>query len=820
MLRRDWRAGELGIIVVALVIAVASLVSVSALGDRIDRAFVRQGSALLAADLVVRLPNPPPQEYLAEAAERGLEATLTASFRSVVLRGDATLLAEVKAVAPGYPLRGQLQVAPVGGEARVVSQPPVSGTVWVEPQVLARLATAAGETLELGVGNFTIEGIVVLEPDRGSFGFSVAPRVLMNYADLADTQLLGPGSRVRYRWLIAGPEQAVAQMRTWLMENGVAKGELEDPSNARSRFRAALDRGTRFLGLATLVSLLLAGMAISRATLHYARRHWDHVAMLRCLGAIQREILGIYLGQLLALSLAAGALGIAIGYAAQQVLVAMLPGLSGQPLPLPSFKPLLVGLTVSLLAVVGFGLPALMRLKDVSAMRVIRRDFGTPAPSMWLIYAGAVVAMGSCVVWLANDFKLAAWVIGGTVFTLISLALAARLLIALLGGWRGSLGVSWRFGIGSLLRRGGATVAQAVALGVGVMGLLLLTLVRTDLLDSWQGRLPAQTPNHFLINIQDTQVQEIETFLVSQGAAPTRLTPLVRARLKAINGDSVDPLDFAKGFARRMVERAANLSSLESLPDDNRLVAGSWWGAEQRGDQLVSVEREYARALGLEIGDDLSYEVAGSIFTVRVSSLREVSWDSFRPNFFLLVPPALLEELPKSYITSFYLHPDNNALIARLVNRFPNVTDVDVDAVLQQVRRLMERVNASLQFIFMFALLAGLLVLFAAIQTTRDERQREIAVLRALGASRAQVRLGLIAEYAVLGLLSGTLGAGAALLTGYGLAEFLFDMPYRWSLVPWLAGIIGGSSGIALAGYLVSRADIRLPAWRVLRQSE
>jgi putative ABC transport system permease protein len=363
-------------------------------------------------------------------------------------------------------------------------------------------------------------------------------------------------------------------------------------------------------------------------------------------------------------------------------------------------------------------------------------------------------------------------------------------------------------------------VAQTVALGIGIMGLLLLTVVRTELFNAWEDRLPPDTPNHFLINIQSDQVEDVERFLQGNGIGVTRLTPLVRARLAAINGEPVNPEDYEEGFARRMVQRAANLSWLEDLPEDNKLVQGPWWDSNERGRGLVSVERDYAEALHLALGDVLSYRVADRSFDVRVFNLREVSWDSFSPNFFLLVPPGLLEDFPQSYITSFHLPAERNSLIARLVERFPNVTDIDVDAVLQQVRRLMDRVNWSLQFIFVFALLAGALVLVAAVQTTRAERRREIAVLRALGAQRKQLRLGLLSEFAALGLLSGLLGAAAAGLIGFGLAEFLFNIPYRWSSELWIIGLLGGGAAIALIGYLASRPDIKATAWHVLRQAE
>lgn len=818
MLGREWRGGEIRIVLLALLVATTSLVSVTALSDRLDRAFEKQGSDLLAADLVVKLPEPPAGELIRHAARQGVSHTLAVEFRSVVLRDDRTLLTEVKAVGPAYPLRGELSVSMGGEGSRVVTGPPPKGDTWVDTQLLARLGVAVGDTIDLGRKTFRIAGVITFEPDRAGLGFSLAPRVMINKEDLDATGLVGPGSRVEYRWMLAAVPEKVSAMRAWLLNNGVAEGELEDVRSARPRFRSALDRGTRFISLATLVSVLLAGIAISRATQYYARRHRDHVAIMRCLGATQPQISRIYLGQLTIIAIAGGLLGSGLGYLAQQVLVWILP--VSVDLPLPGLWPLVVGLAASLLAVLGFGVPAVARLRDVPAMRVIRRELGAVPPRVHALYGSAAAAIAGFVFWLANDTKLALWIVGGTAATLGVLALAALGMIWLLSRRRGGLGASWRFGIGSLVRRGGSTVAQTVALGIGVMGLLLLTVVRTDLLNAWEDRLPPDTPNHFLINIQPDQVEGVDRFLEDHAAGVTRLTPLVRARLMAIDGEPVNPEDYEEGFPRRMVERAANLSWLETLPDDNTLVAGQWWTRDQWDEGLVSVEKGYAEALHLSIGDVLTYRVGDRSFDIRVYNLREVSWDSFSPNFFLITPPDLLKDFPQSYITSFYLPAERTGMIAGLIKRFPNVTDIDVGAVLQQVRRIMDRVNWSLRFIFVFALLAGLLVLVAAVQTTRAERRREIAVLRALGARQSQLRLGLVSEFAALGLLSSVLGAAAAGLIGWGLAEFLFHIPYEWNAVLWVAGFIGGGAGIALVGYLASRPDIRTTAWQVLRESE
>ena len=820
MLRREWRSGDIRVVVLALVVSVTGLVSVTAFSDRIDQAFKRQGSALIASDLVFRSPTPPPERYLTEATAHGVDHSLTINFRSVVVRGDQTLLTEVKAVETNYPLRGELIVA-LDQVDQLVAGPPASGSVWVDQQLLNRLNVAPGDVIQLGYGRFRISGVIKYEPDRAGAAFSLAPRIMLNQIDLTATGLVDAGSRINYRWLLAGAPEAVDAFRNWLMDEGVSEAELQTAANARPRFRAALERGTRFLSLATLVSLLLAGIAIARSIQFYTTRHFDHVAIMRCLGASQREIGILFLIQLLVLSVAGGLLGSALGYLTQQVFVWILPALiEVERLPIPSIQPLLMGLSLSVVTVLGFGYPAIARLRDVPAMRVMRRELGAPATSGVFIYGSAAAALVAIVFWIARDVNLGLWIVGGTAATLVILATAALGLVKGVARWRHGLGASWRFGIGNLARRKGSTIGQTVALGIGIMGLLLLTVVRSELFSAWENRLPPETPNHFLINIQDEQVPELDAFLAEEGVSVSRLTPLVRARLAAINGETVKPEDFEPGFARRMVERAANLSWLERLPDDNKLNAGRWWSAEEYHKPWVSVERDYAAALGLKMGDVLSYGVAGERFDIEIVNIREVSWDSFRPNFFLIVPPGLLEDAPKSYITSFYLPAQRGKVISDMIQAFPNITDIDVDAVLSQVRRLISRVNLSLEFIFVFALMAGVLVLFAALQTSRFERRKELAVLKAMGARTRQLNLGLLAEYAVLGTLAGLLGATAAALVGYGLSEYLLNLPYRWTVRVWVIGLSAGGAGIALVGYLASRSDLKNTTWQVIRQSE
>lgn len=818
---REWRAGDLRIVFLALTIATTSVVSVASFGDRLKQTLSRQGGELLGADLVVHLQSSPKPGWLAKVDEFGLNQAQVLSFRSVVFAGERTQLAEIKAVEEGYPLRGTLRTAdsPTAAD-RAANGVPDPGEVWVDAQLLNQLGLQMGDAVSLGEKVFSIAQVLTLEPDRGGVAFTMAPRLMLNLHDLPDTGLVQPGSLVHYHWLISGTAETTRAFKQWLFTQGVVDSDIHDASNAQPRFRIALDRGERFMLLATLVSVLLAGMAIARSIRHYAHRQWDNAAIMRCFGAQQRQITAIYVTQLLTLAVTASVLGGALGLLGQQVFVNILSELVAAELPLPTWRPLALGLAIGLVTVLGFGLPPLLRLKSVPPLRVIRRDLGILPLSTRLVYGIAFIAIALLVAWTAGQPVLTLWVVGGTVTTIAVLSMLGLTLIHFLGRVRSTVRSSWRFGIAAIARRGGSSTNQIVALGIGIMAILLLAFVRNDLWEQWQISLPENTPNHFLINIQSAQTNDVESFLADQGIPSGGLTPIVRARLISINGRRVSPDDYQDGFAKRQVQRAANLSWTGRLQNDNKVTAGRWWSEEDHGSGLLSVEHGYAEALGLGLGDKLVYRIGGQEVTVAVSNFRSVAWDSFRPNFFLLVPPKLLQHFPSSYITSLYLPRDQNEKLRAVIKRFPNITDIDVNALLNQVRRVLDKVNTALEFIFLFTLAAGLVVLWAALHATKAERRREIAILRALGAQSKELRAGLLTEFVVLGVLAGIAGAFAAAVVGWGLSRFLFDLPYQGDILLWVAGVGAAVLLVVTTSLVAIRSDLNTPPWQTLRETE
>ncbi len=818
-LRRDWRAGELKVLVAALVIAVASITSVGFFTDRVRVAMGQQAAELLAADLAVNSTRAAPPAWTAQAGALGVQAARVANFPSVVLAGDNAQLVDVKAVSDGYPLRGQLRVAdvPFGVEhpARGIPEP---GTVWVDARLLGLLGLGVGGHIELGLQRFTIARVIAYEPDRGGDMFSFAPRLMMNHADLDATGLLGPGSRVSHRLLLAGEPEALAPLRGWL-EAQVIEGErVLDVRDARPELKVALERAEKFLGLAALVSVVLAGVAVATAARRYASRHLDGAAVMRALGATQGFITRLHLLEMLWLGLIASLAGCLIGFAAQEVLAQLHAGLFSTRLPAPSLMPVLIGVATGLILLLGFAAPALTRLKNVPPARVLRRDLGALPASALSVYGAALAAVTALLLWQASDVRLTAYVLAGAAATLVVLTLVALALVRALSVLRARVGIAWRYGLANIARRARGSVAQILAFGLGIMVLLLLSIVRSDLLAAWQASLPPDAPNQFVINVQPQQVEPMQVFFAGHGLKGAQLYPMIRGRLTTVNGRPVSADDYADDRAKRLVEREFNLSSAEQPQDDNRIVAGRWWRADERNAEIVSVEKGLADTLGLKLGDRLGWRIADREIEVEITSLRTVEWDSFRANFFVVTPPGLLEDYPATFITSFHLPGESRELLAQLVREFPNVTLIDVDALMTKVRTIMDRVNLSIQYVFLFTLFAGLTVLYSAIQSTQDERLYESALLRTLGASRAHVLKGLAAEFVVLGLLAGVLAAFAASIAGFVLARQVFQLDYTVNAWLWVMGMGGGALGVGLFGILGARFVLNRPPLQSLRE--
>ena len=812
------RAPELRILALSVVLAVASLSSVGFFTDRVQRAMSMQSAELLGADLVIASSTEPRETLRQSAREAGLKVTETVSFPSVALYRDTTLLTEVKAVSAGYPLRGRLKLAaqPLGEEFTVEGIP-APGEAWVEARVLQQLGANIGDVIQLGERGFTASRVLSYEPDRGGDLFQLAPRVLLNAADLPSTGLITPASRVRYRLLLAGSETAITAYRHRLAQHLEPGERLQDVRDARPELRAALDRARQFLGLAAVTAVLLAGAAISVAARQYATRQADTSAVMRCLGASSRTILRNYTVRLFRLALGASLAGCLLGFLAQELLVRLLAHWFTTTLPPASAWPVLAGIGAGLVTVGGFALPYLLTLTRVPPLRVLRRDLTAPPPSAWLVLLLAFAVLAGLLIRVAGDFELAGWLLLGTGATGLLLWLAGLGLIRALSVFSSRGHLAWRFGLAGLARSGRLGGLQVASFGLGIMALLILGIVRIDLLHSWQANLPATAPNQFLINVQAGETEPLGALLRAGGVSLAGFYPMVRGRLSAINDQAVRPKDYAEPRARRLVKREFNLSWATRLPEDNRIIAGRWWPTGEADGDGLSLEQGLAETLGIRLGDRLRFTIAGQELNARVSSLRSVAWDSFRVNFFVILPPGMLERFPATYITSFYLPEDRGELLTRLIQRFPSVTVIDVRAIMRQVRAIMDRATLAIEYVFVFTLLAGLMVLYAAIQASREGRRHDTAILRTLGASRRQVMASLFIEFTTLGALAGLLAAAGASAVGYVLAARVFELPYHANPWVWLAGTLGGALGVGLAGTMGTRSVLRQPPLLTLR---
>jgi putative ABC transport system permease protein len=814
---RDWRGGELGLLLAALALAAAAVATVDFFADRVQRALTGSAADLLAADAVIEWSEAPRAEWEAAARAAGLRTARTLSFPSVVLHGDATQLVQIKAIGDGYPLRGRLRSAPdptalASGEDGTVGR----GEAWGEARLFAQLGVGPGTAIEVGERRLPVTRVVTEEPDRGGDLLQFAPRLLMHLDDVPGTGLVGPASRVSHRLLLAGRPDALARYAAAMRQLLPKGAEWLDASRARPELNAALERGTRFLALAAATVVILAGAAAMLAARRFVDRQTDAAAVLRCLGLSSRGLLVLFLTRLLVLASAATLAGSLLGLGAQAALGALVGRWFAAELPPPSLGPLVDAAVTTLLVLAATVLPPLLRLRRTPPARVLRHDLGPPPGSEWLALGLAVGTLGVFLTWRMGDLQLGVRALAGVVATVGVLAVAVRGLIRLLDPIRLHGHTAWRQGIAAVARHPTLALVQTVGFGLGIMALLLLSVVRSDLLAAWRDKLPADAPNHFLINIQPTEHAALEALLAERGIRHSGVLPMIRGRLVAIGERTVDPGHYASARAQRLAAREFNLSYGTAMQADNRIVAGRWWDADSRA-AAFSVETGIAETLGIALGDRLTFLVAGQRVEGTVESLREVQWDSFNANFFVVGTPALLGSQPATYITSFHLPADRLTLLAELARRFPSVTVIDVGGVLSQVRAMIERAALALEYVFGFTLVAGVIVLLAAVQASREVRAREIAVLRTLGASRRYLRAGLAVEFGLIGLLAGTVAAVGALATAWLVSEAVFNLPWAPNL--WLlpVGASLGALGVGTAGLLAVRRLVDVPPVVVLR---
>ena len=816
-IQRNFRSSELVALLVALTLSVAALSSVSFLADRLQRAFQFDARQLLAADLLLVADQPLPERFIQEAKERRLGLAQTIVFPSMATVGSQSKLASLKAVSTAYPLRGSLRVSPTQSNPT-----PITGSVWVDPAMLNVLKASVGDPMLLGKKSFVVSGVLERELDRGAGFMNFAPRVMMSLDDLPATGLIGLGSRVTYRLLLSGDDQAIAAYEKWAAQwvdsQGLRGLRIETLENAQPVMRKTLDRAERFLSLVALLTAMVAAVAIALSARRYVLKQADVCAVMKCLGASQKAIFIDQLKILAALILSAAIIGSVIGYGVQEVLMRILGNLVLANLPSISIWPLAWSVLFSAFLLVGFAGPPLFSLVMISPVRLIRKELGAVnIKVVWVALFGLAACLG-LIAMAAQDLKLASWVglsfgLAVALFVLFSW-LALRLLNFLFSKWSAN-NFALRFALTTQARRSGFAVMQITALGIALMALLLILLLRQDLLATWQGNIPADAPNRFMINIQEDQKVAIAQSLLEAGISKPSFSPMVRARLIEVNGKTIGPNDYVDENARRLVDREFNLSYTDKMPEGNRLTAGKW--IEGNAPQ-VSLEAGIAKTLKLKLGDQMTFELAGEKVTAPITSLRKLDWSSMKVNFFVIMPPAMLADMPQSWITSYYQSPELTDLDYELAQSYPNLTIVDVATSLQQIQDVLDRLSSVLGLLFTFTIAAAMLVLLAAIAATQDERFRSAALLKAVGASRNLLGKIALAELLLIGSLAGLLAGLAAGIAAWALGRYVLEIEFNAFAQSLAMGIAFGVLACLLAGYRFQRKIQTATAMECLRE--
>ena len=827
-LKQDWRSGDMYLLMLSLFIAVAAVSTVSFFSDRVQRAMSHQAAELLAADLVVTSRKTLPPQYVEKAQQENMAIAKTIETRSMVVAdNDELVLSEIKAVTQQYPLYGSLEVSDSPEEPqKIIHHVPAPGAVWVEQSLLNQLQIPVGSRIQIGEAFFTIKKILKHEPDRGGNIFQLGPRVLMNYEDLEKTGLIGPVSLVNYQLLVSSPSQStIKNYLNWAKDNPSTGVRLQSLDNARPEIRNALDRARQFLGLAVIVTVIVCSVAIMVIARHFSDKQANTSAILKTFGASQGFITRLYISRIFIMAFVASSAGCLFGYAAQHIVANLLAQWFVVSLPAASITPWLVGFFVGYVVLMGFAVPPILRLSKVPPLRVFQQQLGAPnLPAIfWL--GTALIAIMAVIAWLAQDITLTVIALAGIV---ISILLAGAMVRVLLWGLKKlpKRSLILRYGLSNVLRHKQLSLLQLIAFSLSAMVLLLLTLIRVDLLKEWQMSLNQEAPNHFLINIQPEEQTPLSDLFQQQSWMKSKTVPeqfpVIMARLKSVNGKLIQAEDYPEDSRTRwVIERDQRLSFLPELPESNKVLNGRFWNEKDKNSQETpqwSFEKSYADELGLKVGDEIEFIIAGQSAVAPITSIREIDWDSMSVNFFVLGTPSYLSKFPSTFVSSFHLPEGQDDFIVQLTREFPGITSIDVRNIVKQARNIANQATVAIEAIFGFTLIACLLVLYASIYASRQTRAKESSLLRALGATRRQLLASLAIEFSVLGLLAGIVAALVSATASYYMAVNVFALPYsiNWALI--LGAIVMCSVVTSSAGVIGTWPLLNSPPMAALRQ--
>lgn len=818
LLSRDIRAGEIWLLLAALILAVAATTSLRFFSSSLAQGLTRQAASLLGADLVLDSSRPLRPEVLKEASKHDLQQATVTEFSSMIQYKDEFQLAAVKAVSTGYPLRGELQ-ARRGNTLLSTGSLPAAGTLWLDERLFGLLAISLDDEVQLGDIRLRVAAVLTIEPDRAGNFSAFAPRALINAADVEAAGLIQPGSRVQYRLLLAGSAQAVADFNEELKPKLAIGERLQDVASGRSEVGTPLARASDYLSIAAIAAVILSGLAVALAARRHAERHYDTMALMRCLGANRRRVQGIYLRQLGLIWVVAIVLGAGLGALASQLLFQLLDSmLPTAELDFAWQRPLLTGIATATLTLLGFVLPALIGLFRVSPLRVIRRELAPNSPGLIAVTALALSALAGLLMLETGRWQLTLLlVVGGSALAFLLTIILRSVFVLLRKTFAERSLPSALLGLRELWRQPQASTLQILALSIGMTAMLLVTSVRGELITAWQSKLPANAPNQFALGIDAHDTAEFRQTLADAGINIDALYPVIRGRLTAINGEPVvTAVTKDKEPNLEALNRELNLTVSDTLPLGNELLEGEWENPAS-APWPVSIESKLAEKLGIGLGDRLKFTLAEGDVEATVSSLRSVDWDSFQPNFYMVFPPAALTDFPATYLTAFHVPSVHRDILNTLLQRFPTVVLIDVDAIMTQVRKLLDDVSRAIEFVLLFVLAAGVLVLLACIAAGQDQRRQEAVLLRALGASRRQLMQRGLSEMMLLGGMAGLLAVVLTELLTAALYITLLDLPPTWHGELWLVTPLLAAVLTSLTGMAATRKVWRIAPAIVLR---
>ena len=817
LLKRDWTAGELKVLLFALIIAVTSMTSIGLFIKRIDNVMLDQSGEFLGANLILQGPREISAETIEHAHKLDLKTSDSISFSSVIVANNQFHLSHVKAVDENYPLLSHIKTSTdLYANEIIRNSGPAVGEAWLVPRLFSLLNIKLGDVIELGERQLTVSAVLKYDPGQTFSFMSIAPKLIMNINDVQSTGIIQPGSRLTYTLGITGDATNRNSFEKWLKPKLNSSQKLMGGTEGSEAVNSAMDKGKQYLSLASMLSVMLSGIAIAIAANRYGERHYNQAALMRCMGAQQKSIIRIFTSQLFILGVIASGIGCLFGYASQQIIASLLKDFFQTPLPAAELFPLLSGFISGLITLFGFSLPSLLRLQSIPPLKVLRDDL-TPLPlSLWFIYGLAITSIIGVMWWQSGELKLTLMVLLGSIACSTALFIISSLIVVISKSVLPGLSGPWKIGLQQIIRHKNQNKLQMLSLGLSLMILMLIFLIRNDLMTRWQNQLPEQAPNHFIFNIQNNEVTSITDFLLTNNIKTEGIYPMVRGRIIKINGEDILTTSEHSKLDSSL-KRELNLSWSNNVQENNQVISGTWWDKDSLEKPYISIEKGLARRLKVNIGDSLTFKVAEQEISASILNIRSVQWDSFQPNFYVIFPDGIINQFPVTYISSFYLSRENKQLLNTMIKHFPTITVLEIDDLMNQVKAIMQQVSSTIGYVMLFVLLAGIVVLAAAMQSSMEQRIQSAIIMRTLGAKKSFLQRSYLTEFALLGYLSGLLAVIGTEIVSYFLYTQIFDLNFELHFMLWIYGPLFSSLLIVLFSYLYMGSVTKLSPTKILR---